>query len=536
MDRNSGKGPRIARLRLAAALAAAGVIALGAAFLQAWKKETAAPPEQVLKAYCASLDAMSDEAFAAAAHAAPCQTEEGRALLACCRAACAARPSSAAEVRGRRAEIHVMLETLDLAAYEKELGAAMEAAMAETVEQARVASDVYEEDGRFRPEVVRKTFAEQFLPDRTDLSACLLEREFTARLSFRRGAWTLDNAGELAEALLPAWEDGPDAAAGALFAATSAELPYIPKHYRLSEGTLCGLPPVEENFGSTRDPARIRALLETSEARALIGGQPLAWNEEIRLLDDTEIRYYLDETILALVWQEETAGAYGTFSEVFLSDASQLIRRIGGDSYGSDELKPISAFAADSNAVLAISADFYHFVYRDYGALVYQRELCRFNPRSCDSCFFTADGDMLFVRADQFADSGACERFIADNDVVFSVAFGPVLIDDGVDVTPSYYRYGEINEPYARAAIGMLGERHYLTMNINHGPGHGNLVTLRRAADEMIGHGCRKAYTLDGGQTGETVFRGEVINPLQKPWERPQSDAICFVSAWPGAE
>ena len=52
----------------------------------------------------------------------------------------------------------------------------------------------------------------------------------------------------------------------------------------------------------------------------------------------------------------------------------------------------------------------------------------------------------------------------------------------------------------------------------------------------MIGHGCRKAYTLDGGQTGETVFRGEVINPLQKPWERPQSDAICFVSAWPGAE
>ena len=186
--------------------------------------------------------------------------------------------------------------------------------------------------------------------------------------------------------------------------------------------------------------------------------------------------------------------------------------------------------------MLAVSADFYRFVYRDYGITVYEGELYRFNQRDCDSCFFTADGDMLFAYAEQFADEDDCRQFIRDNDVVFSVAFGPVLIDDGKDVMPSQYRYGEINDTYARAAIGMLGERHYLTMDVNLSPTHYNLATLRSAADAMLEHGCVKAYTLDGGKTAETVFNGKVINPLQDPWEKALSDAICFVSAYPEDE
>ena len=140
---------------------------------------------------------------------------------------------------------------------------------------------------------------------------------------------------------------------------------------------------------------------------------------------------------------------------------------------------------------------------------------------------------MLFAYAGQFADEEDCKNFIAENDVVFSVAFGPVIIDNGVDVMPSRYRYGEIDDTYARSAIGMLGEHHYLTMDINRSPIHYNLATLRQAVDAMLAHGCVKAYTFDGGQTAETFLGGEVINPLQNPWEKPVSDAICFVSAYP---
>lgn len=534
MDAVKNKKRHIARLRLAAVLAAAAALVLGAVFLRLRQRANAVPPAQVLAEFCDGLDAMNAERLSAAAGAKPCETENGRALLARWRERCLLRPEDADEPRGKRAEIPVTAETLDLAAYGQTLAGAMDGALSAAVERARLSSDVYDENGDYRPAVLEQVFSALLLSE-NDPAACRLTRTVTARLSYRGGAWKLDNPDELTAALLPDWEGGPDEAAASLFSALTAEPPYIPKRYRLAEGALCGTPPVEEAFGTTRDPARIRALLETPEARALIGDQSLAWNEEIELLGDSEIRYYLDETILVLTWQEETALAYGTYSEVFIADGSQLIRRIGGDSYGNDTLKAVSAYAADSNAVLAVSADFYHFVYRDYGSVVYQRELYRFNPRSCDSCFFTADGDMLFAGADQFADCEACERFIADNDVVFSVAFGPVLIDDGADVTPASYRYGEINHPYARAAIGMLGERHYLTLNVNYGPGLGNLVPLRRAAEAMLAHGCRKAYTLDGGQTAETVFHGEVVNPLQKPWERPQSDAICFVSAYPGA-
>ena len=70
-------------------------------------------------------------------------------------------------------------------------------------------------------------------------------------------------------------------------------------------------------------------------------------------------------------------------------------------------------------------------------------------------------------------------------------------------------------------------------MDVNKSDAHHVLVTLRQAVDAMLAHGCVKAYTFDGGQTAETLLGGEVINPLQNPWEKPVSDAICFVSAYP---
>ncbi len=50
--------------------------------------------------------------------------------------------------------------------------------------------------------------------------------------------------------------------------------------------------------------------------------------------------------------------------------------------------------AASANAVIAISGDYY--IFRQLGITVYQRQLYRFAPKSVDSCFFTASGDMLF--------------------------------------------------------------------------------------------------------------------------------------------
>ena len=108
------------------------------------------------------------------------------------------------------------------------------------------------------------------------------------------------------------------------------------------------------------------------------------------------------------------------------------------------------------------------------------------------------------------------------------------MIDQGVDVTPDNYLWGEIWDTYARAAIGMLGERHYLTMNLNCRTGrYYNYATLRQAADAMVERGCYKAYTLDGGQTCCTIVNGELISPVQFGYERETSDIIYFATAVP---
>ena len=46
----------------------------------------------------------------------------------------------------------------------------------------------------------------------------------------------------------------------------------------------------------------------------------------------------------------------------------------------------------------------------------------------------------------------------------------------------------------------------------------------------------RWAYCLDGGQTGEMVFRGRPYNHIDFGWERTVSDNIYFASAIGGTE
>ncbi len=520
-----------------AAVLILAVLAVGGFFgWKAYQKKTAVPPQSVLTDYLGSLRAMSAEELSAAAGVKTPATEDGRALLKLSADAftIAAAPSDLPA--GTYAELPFEITELDLNTLAAPLNAAVNAALADAVENARVASEVYDENWQFRGELVRRVFSEQLASGALDPAAGRRSVPLTARLSYDKGVWTLDNAADLTAALFPPELADPDAAAERLFAASTAELTYVPKRYTLPVGTLVGCRPAEKNFGSTRDRSEILALLERPEAKALIGDQTLAWNTDIRLLDDTPINYYLDETILVLNWQELTANAVGTFSEIFVADGSQLVRRITGDDGTAQEYKFTTDFARESDAVLTISGDFYMFVYRDSALEVQNRKIVQFWQKKVDTCFFDAKGEMIFVPPNYFADQAECEQFIADRDVVFSLSFGPVLIDEGRDVTPGSYPFGEPNDAYARAAIGQLGERHYLTMDINRSPIHFNLATLRQATDAMLAHGCVKAYALDGGETAHTVFHGQVVNPLQKPWEKRISDALCFVSAYPGEE
>ena len=303
--------------------------------------------------------------------------------------------------------------------------------------------------------------------------------------------------------------------------------------YTIPENALQGMEPDPEGYHVSTDAQELAAFLEREDVKKLIGDRKLLWNPDIERYPDTPVRWYFDETILCIVWQEVEAQAVGTFSEILVQDGSQLRRKISADELWSFAFETPSAFAADTRAVLAFGGDFYYHG-RACGICFYQRACYRFDPKTCDTCYITADGDMLFSYRNQFAAQEEAERFVEENDVLFSLVFGPVLIDEYQDVTPEDYPWGEVRDTYARSALGLLEKHHYLTMNINcaqPGTQYYNLATLRQEADAMLRRGCRKAYALDGGQTATTVFGGELINPVQFGWEKDISDIIYFASA-----
>ena len=310
------------------------------------------------------------------------------------------------------------------------------------------------------------------------------------------------------------------------------ELTYIKKIYTIDEGALVAPKPNPACYGTTTNPADIDAVIE--KAADLIGDQELTWDPNVEFFPGSEINYYLDDTILVIAWKEVKETKVCTCSEVIIAHGSQLRRKLAGDAYGSSVQVYATKMATEANSVVAINGDFYAF--RNLGITGYQRKVYRVQPETVDSCFFTADGDMLFAYAGELTGEGEAQKFMDDNNCTFCVAFGPVLVDNGELRKIQSYPIGEINTTYSRAAIGMLGQRHYLLMTINYEDGYNKTSTVHQLGEFMYEKGCQKAYTLDGGQTSVMVMKGETLNKVDWNEERIMSDIIYFATAVPEEE
>ncbi len=311
-----------------------------------------------------------------------------------------------------------------------------------------------------------------------------------------------------------------------------SEVIYIPKTYVVAEEALWGPAPDQALFGKTDDPEEVQAVVDT--AWELLGDQELSWSPSIKIVHGTYINYYCDDTILAITWRQRINGEYCTCAEVKILDPSQLRRKLSMDTFGSPVEQTASALARQANAVLAVNGDYYK--YRGNGICVYQRELCRAELRTTDTCYFNTDGEMLFTKAGQFKNADEVNEFIEANDVLFAVSFGPVLVDNGEIQNVGYYALGQVHEGYSRSAIGQIDELHYFMMNINHTKATPDGGRIESIAQYMYDFGCQKAYALDGGQTAELVMNGYPVNPVDWSSERMVSDIIYFSTAMPETE
>jgi len=306
-----------------------------------------------------------------------------------------------------------------------------------------------------------------------------------------------------------------------------SSITYIKKSYTIPETDLVAPAPSYLGYGETTDPAEVQAVVDA--AADLLGGQTTEWNPDLELMPGSTIKYYYDETLLVICWKEVINRGVYSFAEVKVADGSQLRRAIAENTYGSSVQLYPSDMAKTANAVVAINGDFY--AYRSQGITVYQRTMYRFVPAKVDSCFFSSDGKMHFIYRGSMTQESEAQAYIEENDIVFSLAFGPVLVDNGELKHTDSYPIGEIDKDYSRAGIGELGELHYLLAVLGEQNGYARRCNINEFGETLYNKHCINAYTLDGGQTATLVFNNSVFNRVDWDSERTMSDIVYFATA-----
>ena len=217
----------------------------------------------------------------------------------------------------------------------------------------------------------------------------------------------------------------------------------VERSYWLSDSDMVAPEPNQSAFGEAEDPASLQWLL--NDAKKLLKGQKTLFTTETPVKEGSAVRYYLDETIFAITWKQVVNNCVYTFSEVKIAHPSQFRRFLSEGQYGSGVLHTASEMATSVNAVVASAGDYYG--YRPGGIVVTNGTLYRSNGTNfLDTCFINEEGDLLFAIRGALKNQAEVEQFVEENNVRFSLCFGPLMLLDGEYKAPSVYGLGEISD------------------------------------------------------------------------------------------
>ena len=311
----------------------------------------------------------------------------------------------------------------------------------------------------------------------------------------------------------------------------------IERVYWLSDDDKVAPEPNQSCFGTANSPAELGWLLE--DAKKLLNGQDTLFTTDTVIAPGTQINYYLDDTILAITWKQAIDNCMYTISEVKLAHPSQFRRFLSGGAYGS-ELQLLSTQMASSvNAVVASSGDFY--AHRRHGVIVYDGVVQRVHSKFLETCYIDDKGDMSFSYLGELPDVESAQAYVDENNIRFSIAFGPVLVENGVPRPRheySDYLLGSVDEDHSRIALCQRDELHYFVVIAGQDSNYNcyRMITLAEFQKHVVEFGCKMAYTLDGGQTAVIAMRGKPINRVMFDAQREISDIIYFATAIPSHE
>ena len=115
---------------------------------------------------------------------------------------------------------------------------------------------------------------------------------------------------------------------------TEEETEPVREHYTIPEDALVAPKPNPSCYGQVDSPAEMEPILK--KAKWILDGQKTYFQTNQQIYEDSFIRYYLDDSIFAVTWQEVHDDSVYTFSEIKVEDASQFRRHLADGQYGSD--------------------------------------------------------------------------------------------------------------------------------------------------------------------------------------------------------
>jgi len=304
----------------------------------------------------------------------------------------------------------------------------------------------------------------------------------------------------------------------------------IEKVYTIPDGAVSAPKPNKDNFGTTTDPAVIDELI--AKAHKLVGSDRMVWNDHGKIYKDT-IYYYYDETILVICWKEVVGTTVQNYAEIKIAHPSQFRKLFSENTYGANAQFKGSQLGKSANAVFTSNADYYG--YRKIGVVVYNGETYRTTGKDIDNCFIDSKGDLNFVYADTFKTDEEVKKYVEENDIVFSLSFGPVLIRDGKPIASFDYFLGEPDSRRVRAAISQIDTLHYFLVALDCATEDGRYYgcNIVEFADHLTRLKLDNAYTIDGGQTAMFMIDDHIINRIITGSERQVTDIIYFGTALP---
>ncbi len=233
------------------------------------------------------------------------------------------------------------------------------------------------------------------------------------------------------------------------------------------------------------------------------------------------LKSYQSEDLKISVTMHQENGVTYFVADVWCRNISSFRTAFAKGEYGRSIHQNTVDMAANNNAVIAISGDYYGF--HDQGIVIRNGALYRDTADGkSDVCVLYSDGTIQTYGANEFSIDEAINRGAYQ-----AWCFGPRLLKNGQTMEKDAFN-SSVKKKNPRCAIGYYEPGHYCLVTVDgRRAGYSDGMSLEEMSVMFFNLGCKEAYNLDGGQTAMMVFQSELVNQPYKGG-RECSDIVYF--------